>query len=124
MLPCVRHRARWLRQASVAVAAAIVVVLLGPAPASAHAQLQSSDPSPSSVLSVPPSQVVLHFGEPVEIDFGSIRVLGPDGGRVDEGGTHHPQGDSHAVAVSLRVHLPRGTYIVAWRVVSADSHPV
>jgi copper transport protein len=68
--------------------------------------------------------VILHFGEPVEIDFGSIRVIGPEGNRVDEGGTHHPPGDSHAVAISLPTHLPNGTYVVAWRVISADSHPV
>ncbi|MBF6558401.1 MAG: copper resistance protein CopC [Acidimicrobiales bacterium] len=64
------------------------------------------------------------FGEPVEIDFGSLRVIGPGGRRVDSGGTHHPDGDSHAVAISLPSDLPRGTYVVAWRVISADSHPV
>jgi copper transport protein len=108
----------------VAVVAAFVSVILGAAPASAHAQLQSSDPSPSSVLSVPPSQIVLHFGEPVEIDFGSIRVLGPLGNRVDQGGTHHPAGDSDAVAIALPPGLHDGTYVVAWHVISADSHPV
>ena len=107
-----------------AVVAAFVLVILGSGPASAHAQLQSSDPSPSSVLSVPPSQIVLHFGEPVEIDFGSIRVLGPLGNRVDQGGTHHPAGDSDAVAIDLPPGLHDGTYVVAWRVISADSHPV
>lgn len=124
MLSCVRRRPRWLRRASVAVAAGFVMVVLGAAPASAHAQLQSSDPSPSSVLLVPPRQVVLHFGEPVEIDFGSIRVLGPLGNRVDLGGTHHPPGDSDAVAIALPPGLRDGTYVVAWRVISADSHPV
>jgi copper transport protein len=108
----------------VAVVAAFVLVILGAGPASAHAQLQSSDPSPSSVLSVPPSQIVLHFGEPVEIDFGSVRVLGPLGNRVDQGGTHHPAGDSDAVAIALPPGLHDGTYVVAWRVISADSHPV
>ena len=51
-------------------------------------------------------------------------VLGPSGQRIDNGGTHHPPGDSHAVAISLPRHLARGTYVVAWRVISADSHPV
>jgi len=103
----------------------VVVLLIGSAvPASAHAQLESTNPAQSSVLLVPPNQVVLHFGEPVEIDFGSLRVLGPGGQRVDNGGTHHPDGDSHAVAIALPAHLPEGTYVVAWRVISADSHPV
>ena len=93
-------------------------------PASAHAQLESTQPDPLSVLLTSPSQVVLHFGEPVEIDFGSLRVIGPDGKRVDLGGTHHPPRDGHAVAISLPPHLPKGTYVVVWRVISADSHPV
>lgn len=100
------------------------VVAFGQTAASAHAQLESTDPSQSSVLVEAPRQVVLHFGEPVEIDFGSIRVYGPGDKRVDEGGTHHPAGDSHAVAIALPSHMPDGTYVVAWRVISADSHPV
>jgi copper transport protein len=104
---------------------AVFLLLLGTAgTASAHAQLESTDPAASSVLLVAPTQVALHFGEPVEIDFGSLRVLGPGGERVDSGGTHHLDGDSHAVAVSLPSNLAHGAYVVAWRVTSADSHPV
>ena len=108
------------------VALGLLVGLLAATPgvASAHAQLESSEPGQSAVLLVPPTQVVLHFGEPVEIDFGSLRVIRPGGGRVDAGATHHPGGDSHAVATTLPPNLPDGTYIVAWRVISADSHPV
>jgi len=105
--------------------AVVLVVVFGLAgPATAHAQLEWTQPVTSAVLSSPPRQVLLHFGEPVEIDFGSVRVLGPSGNRVDLGGTHHPPGDDHSVAVSLPAGLARGTYVVAWRVISADSHPV
>jgi len=108
----------------IALALVAVLVLGANGVASAHAQLESTQPVPSSVLTNSPTQVVLHFGEPVEIDFGSLWVIGPNGARVDEGGTHHPDGDSHAVAISLSHHLGDGTYVVAWRVISADSHPV
>jgi copper transport protein len=103
----------------------LVLLLIAGSPglASAHAQLESTSPSEGAVLLVPPKQVVLHFGEPVEIDFGSLRVIGPNGARVDRGGTHHPNNDTHAVATSLP-SLTDGTYVVAWRVISADSHPV
>ena len=61
-------------------AAIILLVLVGTeGTASAHAQLESTNPNQSSVLLAPPPQVVLHFGEPVEIDFGSCACWGPTG---------------------------------------------
>jgi len=103
----------------------LLLIALGPGdPASAHAYLESSEPVQSSVLLVPPRQVDLHFDEPVEIDFGSVKVIGPKGQRVDEGGAHHPGSDTSSVVISLPPSLPRGTYVVSWRVISADSHPV
>jgi copper transport protein len=104
----------------------LLVLFLAATPgvAGAHAQLESSEPGQSAVLLVPPTRVVLHFGEPTEIDFGSLRVIGPGGTRVDGGAAHHPDGDTHAVTTSLPANLPAGSYIVPWRVISADSHAV
>ncbi|MEI7859834.1 MAG: copper resistance protein CopC [Acidimicrobiales bacterium] len=101
-----------------------VLLVVWAGTASAHAQLESSDPAAQSVLLIAPTQVVLHFGEPVTVDAGSLRVLGPDGRRIDNGGTHHLEGDSRAIASTLPPRLPKGTYVVAWRVISADAHPV
>ncbi|HUO48950.1 MAG TPA: copper resistance protein CopC [Acidimicrobiales bacterium] len=121
-----RGSGRRTRGARLAAGVAVVVMglLVTAAPASAHAQLESTYPDQSSVLLTSPGRVELHFGEPVEIDFGSIRVLGPDGRRVDHGGTRHPAGDPDSVVTTLPAHLADGSYVVAWRVVSADSHPV
>ena len=113
-----------LRRMLVGVASVVVLLVVTSGVASAHAQLESTSPSAGDVLLTAPSQVVLHFGEPVEIDFGSVRVIGAHDSRVDAGGTHHPSGDNHSVAVSVQRDLPVGTYVVAWRVISADSHPV
>ena len=114
---------RFLRRLVVGFGLLVLVLAGSPGVASAHAQLESTSPNAGAVLLVPPTQVVLHFGEPVEIDFGSLRVISPSGTRVDRGGTHHPDNDTHAVATSLPP-LSDGTYVVAWRVISADSHPV
>jgi copper transport protein len=103
---------------------ATLASMVASSPASAHAYLESTDPVQSSVLLLAPRQVVLTFDEPVEIDFGSLEVLGPSGNRVDEGGTHHLPGQAQTVAISLPAGLAHGTYVVAWRVISADSHPV
>ena len=69
-----------------------------------------------------PSQVVLGFSEAVETALGAIRVFAADGSRVDDGSLTRPSAVS--VATALRPGIPDGTYTVAWRVVSADSHPV
>ncbi|OLE27905.1 MAG: hypothetical protein AUG49_03900 [Catenulispora sp. 13_1_20CM_3_70_7] len=68
--------------------------------------------------------VSVTFDEPVELEFGSLRVFDPGGARVDDGDPAHPAGRGDTVAVRLRGGLPRGTYTASWRVISADSHPV
>ena len=114
----------WSLRLASGLVVALSVFVGGTGVASAHAYLESSNPSQSEVLLLSPPQVVLHFDEPVEIDFGSIRVFGPDGHRIDQGGTHHPGEDTHSVAIPLPARLSHGTYVVAWHVISADSHPV
>jgi copper transport protein len=105
-----------------AVAVAVAVALAAASSALAHATLVSSSPANDEVLQRAPAQVVLRFSEEVETAFGSVRVYDGAARRVDEGGTTRPE--PREVAVRLRSGLPRGTYTVAWRVVSADSHPV
>ena len=106
----------------VAVTVAVVAALAAASSAWAHAALVSSTPANDEVLARAPARVVLRFSEPVETAFGSVRVYDGAARRVDDGGTTRPQ--PREVAVGLRSGLPRGTYTVAWRVVSADSHPV
>jgi copper transport protein len=105
-----------------AITVAVVAALAAASTASAHAALESSTPANDEVLARAPARVVLRFSEPVETAFGSVRVYDGAARRVDDGGTTRPQ--PREVAVRLRSGLPRGTYTVAWRVVSADSHPV
>jgi copper transport protein len=106
----------------VAIATSLIVALVVTPSALAHATLDSSTPANDEVLRRAPDQVVLRFDEPVETAFGSVRVYDGAAKRVDDGRTTRP--DPKAVAVGLPANLPRGTYTVAWRVVSADSHPV
>jgi copper transport protein len=116
--------ARLVVRALVGASAAVGMIVLAAAPVSAHAVLLSTNPVDGAVLPTPPSEVVLRFDEAVEIDLGSVRVLSTSGARVDEGNSFHPDGQASAVAVDLTPHLAKGTYVVAWRVVSDDSHPV
>lgn len=92
-------------------------------PASAHAVLETSSPADQSVLPHSPSKVTLTFGERVTLTVGSLRVYDGAGKRVDVGlATHGATGAQ--ITVGLKPHLPTGSYAVAWRVISEDSHPV
>ncbi|MBZ6104597.1 copper resistance CopC family protein [Streptomyces olivaceus] len=105
--------------------ALLVLLLLGGAgPASAHAALDSTDPEDGAVLRRAPGHVTLAFSESVGLRDDSFRVLDPGGHRVHTGDTGHADGRSETARVALPGGLGEGTYTVAWRVVSADSHPV
>ncbi|WP_328658255.1 copper resistance CopC/CopD family protein [Streptomyces sp. NBC_00334] len=107
------------------VGAVLVLLLLGGAgPASAHAALGSSVPEDGAVLQRAPGDVTLAFSESVGLRDDSFRVLDPGGHRVRTGATGHADGRSDTARVALPGELGEGTYTVAWRVVSADSHPV
>jgi copper transport protein len=124
--PTGRFRAWWCRPWRLTAAVAIVAGVVGglSAPASAHATLESTTPASGAVLAKSPGQVVLHFDEQVEVSFGSIRVFNSNSKRVDAGNATHAPNNSHAVQIDVPASLPAGGYVVTWRVISADSHPV
>nr|WP_221382709.1 copper resistance protein CopC [Actinoplanes polyasparticus] len=97
-------------------------VLAGPAtPASAHAALANSDPANGTIVPDAPNKITLNFTESVQLLNGKIQVLAPDGSRADQG---EPVADGGTVTIPLRSGGGRGTYLVSYRVISADSHPV
>ncbi|MFF7979547.1 copper resistance CopC/CopD family protein [Streptomyces sp. NPDC007901] len=97
-------------------------LLAGAGPASAHAALTGSDPSQGVVVPKAPDQVSLTFSENVSMNDNSLRVLDPQGKRVDKGKPSNLSGTTYGV--QLKSGLGKGTYTVAYQVVSADSHPV
>jgi copper transport protein len=102
----------------------LVLLLFGATPASAHAALRSTDPDDGSVVRQAPRHVTLTFTESVGLLDDSFRVFGPDQRRVHTDEAAHADGRSETARVGLPGKLAQGTYTVAWRVVSADSHPV
>jgi copper transport protein len=90
----------------------------------AHAVLVSTDPARDTVLATLPTEVSLTFGEPVQLPPGGQRVFDPDGVEVDDGHTSHPGGRGDVVQIGVRPGVAQGSYTVAWRVISADTHPV
>jgi copper transport protein len=119
----VRRGARLGSQALGAIVTVIVALLALAAPAFAHSQLEQTDPPAGSVLDAPPGHITLRFNEPVEISLGAIRLFNNLGHEVTTSPAMHPNGAGSQVQVKPP-KLASGLYVVAWRVVSDDSHPV
>ncbi|MFI6033848.1 copper resistance protein CopC [Streptomyces sp. NPDC051315] len=96
----------------------------GAGQASAHAALRGADPADGSVVETAPRSITLTFTESVGLLDDSFRVLDPDNRRVDTDTARHADGRADTARVTLPGKLGTGTFTVAWRVVSADGHPI
>ena len=115
-------RTRRFRRLLTAVLAAVALLLLVPAaPASAHSQLIGSTPANGARLDQPPQRVTLHFSEGINLIDGGIRLLDRHGTEVS---TAAPTAQGSTVSWVMPAHLRDGTYLVDWRIISADGHPV
>jgi copper transport protein len=112
-----------IRRLAALAALVVAFVVVFAVPASAHATLLSTDPANGGVYDKPPTAVTLRFSEPVEVSLGGVRVFDSGRTRVVTGKPEHPNGQQSVVSTSLP-KLAKGTYVVTWRVISADSHPV
>jgi copper transport protein len=113
---------RWLRRGLLtALFSAVVLLVVPSSPASAHAELLSSTPSNGASLSRPPADVTLTFTESVHLIDGAIRLLDGKGHAVS---TPSPTVAGHTVRWPMPKDLADGRYLVDWRVISADGHPV
>jgi copper transport protein len=105
----------------VLVAAATSLTL--PAAAWAHAALLQTTPVASRVVNVPPNQVSLRYSEPVEPRFAIVSVTDAGGHKVTAGPPRRSPVDADTLLVPLK-KLRQGWYLVYWRVISVDGHPV
>jgi copper transport protein len=87
-----------------------------------HAVLVATTPANDAVVAESPDEVVLRWNEPVEGALGAVQVYDGNGERVDDDEIGRPS--SAEMAVGIDGDLRKGTYTVAWRVVSADSDPI
>lgn len=118
-----RGARRWLAMAAVVLAVATALaLLLAAGSANAHAVLVGADPADRSQLAEAPPEVTLTFNEPVELTSGGLRVFDADAERVDDGTATSISPTE--IEASLPADLPDGGYVVVYRVISADSHPV
>ena len=112
-----------LRGRSGALIATIAVVLALPGAAWAHAALLRTVPVASTIVNTSPTQVELTYDEAVEPRFAIVSVTDAAGKQETTASPHRSPSDPDTLLVPLR-HLPEGWYLVYWRAISVDGHPV
>jgi copper transport protein len=114
------------RRARIALVSVLTLVVgcLIPAAASAHAYLIRTSPTASGVLESPPKQVSLTYDEAVEPRFAIISVTDATGRQQTTGPVARSPSDPDTLVVPLRPNLPEGWYLIYWRAISVDGHPV
>jgi copper transport protein len=109
------------RVALAVVLAAAALVL--PASAWAHAALLHTSPSASGIVNTPPARVLLTYSEAVEPRFAIVSVTNAAGTQETAGPPSRSAADADTLVVPLK-RIGEGWYLVYWRVVSVDGHPV
>ncbi|HET6560472.1 MAG TPA: copper resistance protein CopC, partial [Marmoricola sp.] len=113
-----RGRAR----ARLALVVTAVLWMLGSAvpAAQAHASLVSTDPAEGTVLAEPPGTITLTFSESVTLAAEATRLYDAQGHELEA----EPRSADEVVTVVPGDEMAAGTYVLIYRVVSADSHPI
>jgi copper transport protein len=106
-----------------ALVAAALAALVLPAAASAHAVLLRTTPAASALVSTPPDHVGLVYSEPVEPRFAIVSVTDAAGHAQTAGSPARSPTNADELDVPLQ-RVREGWYLVFWRVISADGHPV
>ncbi|MDG4767677.1 copper resistance protein CopC [Solwaraspora sp. WMMD406] len=118
-----RHPSRVRRTCLLAVPGMVLGIVLAAAvasPAAAHATLLANDPADGALLAEAPQTVTLTFNEAVQVRPDGVNVLDAAGTPVEA----TARSVDSTVVIDLPPELADGTYVVSWRVISADSHPV
>jgi copper transport protein len=114
---------RFAARLVVLVVTAMLAIGAAAMPAAAHAALLHTKPSDGAKLEAAPREILLEFNEHVSAPLQAIRVFNSAAERVDEGDAGSGPTPS-MLRVGVREGLPDGPYIVTWRAVSADAHPI
>jgi copper transport protein len=99
---------------------ALVLAVGSATPASAHATLVSTDPAEGAVLDAAPEQVTFTFSESVIGVPAGIQVFDATGEVVASSATVR----KGSLVVGIDETIGDGTFVVVWRLVSEDGHPI
>jgi copper transport protein len=93
--------------------------------ASAHASVSSTSPESGSTVTQSPKAVTITFDQGVSVPSGGVRILNEKAERigVEKPRTVSKAGKPNTVSVAIP-KLEMGAYVVSWRAVSEDGHPI
>jgi copper transport protein len=103
-----------------AVAAVVAIALVVPSAAAAHVTLVRTEPATQSRLERAPTEIRLHFNQPVTITSSAIQVLAPDGTLLS--GTAETEDGGYVVVAPVSRLATGHGYTVRWRVIGDDGH--
>ncbi|WP_165977506.1 copper resistance CopC family protein [Nonomuraea diastatica] len=107
-----------IRKAALAAFACLLALVLPAAPAHAHDKLKSSSPAKDAEVSAV-EMIELEYTATVKFPF---VVLRDESG--EQVGLGEPRIDGPKVSAAVPQPLAPGSYVIAWRVVSSDGHPI
>ena len=117
------------------------LVLLGALSlAQAHTEVTSITPNAKAAVAAPKA-VLLTFSEPIELRFSTFRVMAVPKGKTPEDAAKlaltlkadapelanapfSARNMAARLSLPLRAGLKSGTYVIAWKILSDDGHPV
>ena len=112
-----------LRRSLLGLSFACLLLLVPAQAAWAHAALLRTTPQASVTVNGSPSQVTLTYSEAVEPRFAVVSVTNAAGRQQTSGSPQASPSDPDTLDVPVNKLAP-GWYLVYWRVISADGHPV
>ncbi len=112
------------RRSIIAALTAVSAALVLPAAASAHAYLIKTSPVASGVLDTPPREAALTFDEAVEPRFAIVSVTDASGKQQTTGPVQRSAANPDTLDAPLAPQLRQGWYLIYWRAISVDGHPV
>ncbi|RLV57185.1 hypothetical protein D9V41_00570 [Aeromicrobium phragmitis] len=112
--------AQLARRGLLAGLVAWLFLVLIPAPVQAHANLVETDPADGQVVATAPEMITARFDEPVSLAAAGNQLFDAQGDPVDAEFVVRDD----ALEITPGEELGDGTYVLSWRVISADSHPV
>jgi copper transport protein len=97
-----------------------------PQSANAHAQLVATFPQDGSSIQYSPAEIVMSWGEDIRSTKTGFSIINTLGERFDFKYNYTFAKNTHEGSVSLTPikKLPKAAYLVSWKVISHDGHPI